>query len=83
MSSKRHLKLTKLVNIMETKAFKLLRNVKTRWISMINPTKRVIAKYRIKLFVKMGLDMPTNFQVVTNFDVLVGLDILLSHDVFS
>lgn len=52
--------------IMETKGLKLLRNVKTRWISMLNLTKRVIAKYMIKLLVKMGLDMPTNFQVVTN-----------------
>jgi hypothetical protein len=65
---------------METKGLKLLRNVKTRWISMLNPTKRVNAKYMIKLLVKMGLDMPTNFQVVTN---LADLDILLSHHVFS
>jgi hypothetical protein len=65
---------------METKGLKLLRNVKTRWISMLNPTKKVIAKYMIKLLVKMGLDMPKNFQVVTN---LADLDILLSHHVFS
>jgi hypothetical protein len=62
---------------METKGLKLLRNMKTRWISMLSPTKWVMAKYKT-LLMKMALDMDANSQATTNFEHLVDLDMLLS-----
>jgi hypothetical protein len=62
---------------METKGLKLLRNVKTRWISILSPTKRVMEKYK-SLLVKMALNMDVNFQPTTNFEHLVDLEVLLS-----
>jgi hypothetical protein len=74
-SPKRHVEFTKLVNIMETKGLKLLRNVKTRWDSMLSPTKWVMVEYKT-LLMKMALNMDANSQVATNFEHLVDLDML-------
>jgi len=41
---------------METKDNKMLRNVTTRWISMMSPVMRVLNEYKT-VIVKMGLDM--------------------------
>jgi hypothetical protein len=54
---KKHLEFTKLIKIMEIKG-KILWNIKTRWIFMINPIKHVLSKYRT-LIMKMALDVPT------------------------
>ncbi len=43
---------------METKSNKIIRNIKTSWISMINFIKWVMFKYRT-LFMKMALDTAT------------------------
>ncbi len=43
-SPKQHLEFIKLANIMETKRLKILRNVKTPWINMLEPLKRVMVK---------------------------------------
>jgi hypothetical protein len=40
-NSKKLLEFTKFVNFFETKGLKLLKNVKTRWISMLSPLKHV------------------------------------------
>lgn len=40
-----HTNLIKLVDVMETKGFKILRDVKTRWLSMISPVKCVMSEY--------------------------------------
>jgi hypothetical protein len=45
-SPKRHLEFTKLAVVMETKGLKIIRNIKTRWLSMLSPLKRVISEYR-------------------------------------
>jgi hypothetical protein len=45
-SPKHHLEFTKLVEIMEIEGQKAIRNVKTRWISMLAPLKRVGKKYK-------------------------------------
>jgi hypothetical protein len=55
---KRHLQFTKLAKIMETKGNKILRNTKTRWISMVNPIKHVLSEYHTFLM-KMAMDAPT------------------------
>jgi hypothetical protein len=48
-SSKRHLELQKLVELLEFKGKKILQNVKTRWISMLSPLKHVLSEYRFFL----------------------------------
>ncbi len=58
-SPKMHLECTKFVEILETKGNKILENVKTRWLLMLNPTKRMIVEYKT-LLAKMVLDKPTN-----------------------
>ena len=49
---KRHLDFQKLVELLESKGRKFLQNVKTRWISMLSPLKRVLSEFRT-LLVKM------------------------------
>jgi len=75
-SLKKHLEFTKLVEILETKGNKILQNVKTKWISMLNLTKRLMVEYRT-LLVKMTLDNPTNQQAKQNYEHLCDLQILL------
>jgi hypothetical protein len=45
----KHLEFLKLVEVMETKGLKILRNIKTRWISMLAPAVRVMNEYRMLL----------------------------------
>lgn len=54
-SPKRHLEFVKLAELMQSKGLKILKNVKTRWISMLSPAVRVMSEYRV-LIVKMSLD---------------------------
>jgi len=57
-SPKRHFEFTKLAKIMEIKGNKIMHNIKTSWISMINFIKRVLSKYHT-LFMKIALDAAT------------------------
>jgi hypothetical protein len=75
-SPKRHLEFTKLEKLMQIKGNKILRNVKIRWISMLNLAKKVTAKYRT-LLVKMALDSPTNQQAKLNYENLCDFQVLL------
>jgi len=52
-SPKRHLEFQKLADLMETEGLKMLRNVKTRWISLLDPLRRVLGEYKT-LIVKMS-----------------------------
>jgi hypothetical protein len=54
--------------LMETKRAKILKNVKTHWISMLSPTWRVMVEYRT-LLMKMTFDAPTNEKEKANFDL--------------
>lgn len=54
-SPKRHLEFQKLAEVLHSKGLKILKNIKTRWISMLSPAVRVMNKYRV-LFVKMQRD---------------------------
>jgi hypothetical protein len=58
-SLKKHLKFTKLVEILEMNGNKILQIVKARWISMLSLAKRLMAKYRTFL-VKMTLNNVIN-----------------------
>jgi uncharacterized membrane protein len=55
---------------------KILKNVKTRWISMLSFVQCVMAEYKT-LLVKMALDAPTNDKAKKNFDLLCDVQILL------
>jgi hypothetical protein len=54
-NTKQHLEFCKLVEILESKGNKLLKNIKTRWISMLSSCKRIFAKHKL-LVVKMVED---------------------------
>ncbi len=58
-SPKRHLEFQRLAQTLETKGNKILKNVKTRWMSMLDPLKRIMAKYH-PLFTMMQAD---NFTI--------------------
>ncbi len=75
-SPKRHLEFTKLAKLMEPKGAKILKNVKTRSISMLNPTWHVMVEYKT-LLVQMAFNVPTNNNVKANFDFFCDVQILL------
>jgi hypothetical protein len=52
LSPKKNIEFCKLTEVMETKGLKILRNIKTRWISMLSPAIQAMNKYRT-LLVKM------------------------------
>jgi len=43
---KHHLKVSKLVKSLKYKGNKLLKNIKTQWISMLSPSKSVLNEYK-------------------------------------
>jgi len=45
-SPKRHLQFQKLAELVETEGRHMLRNVKTRWLSLLDPLKRVMGEYQ-------------------------------------
>jgi hypothetical protein len=68
---------------MKTKRSKLEKNIKTKWISMLDPTKEVMVEY-YTLMVKMALDYLSNnsinlinFKMLFDIKVLYELEILL------
>jgi hypothetical protein len=44
-SPKRHLEFQRLTQTLETKVNKILKNVKIRWMSMLDPLKRIMVEY--------------------------------------
>jgi len=52
---KKHNEFQELAQLMETKGLKMLKNVKTRWVSLISPLWRVLSEYR-SLMAKMHAD---------------------------
>jgi hypothetical protein len=54
----------------------ILWNIKTRWISMINPIKDVLSKYHI-LIMKMAMDAPTIPSTKSNLSLLIYVETLL------
>jgi hypothetical protein len=81
-SPKCHLEFTKFVEIMEIKGLKVLQNVKTRWINMLAPLKRVGKKYKT-LIVKMAIDSgsvevaKTNLVNLCDVGIILGLPCIL------
>jgi hypothetical protein len=84
-SPKKHLEFVKLAELLNSKGNKILRNIKTRWLSMLAPVVRIMNEYR-PLLVKMskdaGVKKPTAlytkcFQHLTDIQVLLGLAAIL------
>jgi hypothetical protein len=79
---KKHLEFAKWVEIMEIKGNKILRNIKTKWISMFNLVKHVLFEY-CTLLMKMALDAPTisftksNLCLLINVEMLLGLNVVM------
>jgi hypothetical protein len=65
-----------MVKAMETKRFKILCNIKTKWIYMVVPSKVVLEEFKT-LLVKMVEDVVTNEYVVINYELLCDIEIVL------
>ena len=79
-SPKRHLELQKLAELLDSKGKKILQNIKTRWISMLSPLKRVLSEYRI-LLVKMYADQfvkPAIPAAKVNYELMADIKCLLT-----
>ena len=76
-SPKRHLEFVKLAEILETKGLKILRQVKTRWLSMMSPAIRVMNEYRT-LVVKMMEDQQDVESAKISFQHLIDVQIVIS-----
>jgi hypothetical protein len=70
------LKFVNLAKTLETKALKLLRNIKTCWISMLSLLKCVLGEYK-SLVVKMHIDALKIKLVRDNVDILCDLELVL------
>jgi hypothetical protein len=76
-SPKRHLEFVNLAEVLETKGLKILRQVKTRWLSMISPAIRVMNEYKT-LVVKMMEDQDDMESAKTSFHHLIDVQIVVS-----
>jgi len=76
LNLKKFLKFTMFAETLETKGLKLLRNVKTHWISMLSLLKHVLAKCK-SLVVKMHSDCEKIKSTHDNFELLCDLDLIL------
>lgn len=76
-----HLGFTKLAEIMETSGLKMLPTVRTRWISMFEPLKRILSEYKT-LIVKMSKDAIEESKATHNLMLLCDLSTLLALPCF-
>ncbi len=75
------MELSKLVKIMKTKGNKLEKKIKTKWISMLDPTKEVMVEY-CTLIVKMALDYLNNNSInLINFKMLFDIKVLYEVEI--
>jgi hypothetical protein len=49
-SPKRYMEFNKLAELTETKGLKMLKSVETRWVSLIEPVRRLLAEYRTLMY---------------------------------
>jgi hypothetical protein len=87
-SPKKHMEFLKLAEVMETKGLKILRNIKTQWISMLSPVVRIMNEYQT-LIIKMHQDTTLNnakqyvknatisYDHLADIQVVVGLAALM------
>jgi len=73
---KQHLDFYKLAKILESKGNKLLKNIKTRWISMLSPCKNFFVEYKL-LVVKMVEDNDHIENAKSNYKLLSNVEMFL------
>jgi hypothetical protein len=75
---KHHLEANKLAELLECKGNKIFKNIKTRWISMLSFSKKILNEYK-GLVIKMVEDnviidtTKTNYELLCNLEMLLGL----------
>jgi hypothetical protein len=74
-NSLKHLEFNKLIKILKNQSNKLMKNVKIRWVSILELTKRKMNEYCI-LVVKMVLDCACNNFANVNFKFLCDIEVL-------
>ena len=62
--------------MVETLRNHILRNMHTRWISTLSPTKRMFEEYK-PLLLKMYIDQHNNAQAKANLRLLCDMQLLL------
>jgi hypothetical protein len=77
VSPKRHLEFQKLAEVVETEGLKILKHVQTRWISLLEPLKRISAEYKT-LIVKFAQDAPKESGAKKNLTLLLDVATLLA-----
>jgi len=81
-SPKWHLEFVKLSEVIQIKGLKILKNIKTWWLSMLSPIVRVMNEYRM-LLMKMEQDSATTnitkicIDHLTDVQIVVGLACLM------
>lgn len=71
-SPQRHLKFQKLAELMESKGLKLLNQLKTQWISLLEPLRRLLTEYRV-VIAKMLADVHDNESAEVWLDNICSL----------
>ena len=77
VSPKRCNEYQKIAEVMETSGLKILQNVATCWISMLEPLKRVLGEYKMQI-VKMAQDAAEESKVAHNLSLLCDVHTLLA-----
>jgi len=75
-SPKRFSEFRMLAELTETKGLKLLRNVQTRWVSLIEPLRRLLSEYRTLIY-KMTADLHDNNKAEVRCSLLLCLLVCL------
>jgi hypothetical protein len=71
-SPKRHLEFMKLAEVVETEGLKMLNKVQTRWISLLEPLKRICGEYKT-LIIKFAEDATQESGAKKNLSLLLDL----------
>jgi hypothetical protein len=65
-----------LAEIIESRGLKILKNIQTRWISMLAPSKKLVFEYKF-VVMKMSKDLPTNPVVAINYELFCDVKTLM------
>ena len=76
-SPKRHLEFIKLAKVVETEGLKILNKVQTRWISLLEPLKRICGEYKT-LIVKFAIDASHESGAWKHLSLLLDIATLLA-----
>jgi regulator of sigma D len=76
-SPKWYLEFSKLTEVVETSGLKILGNVKTRWILLLEPMKHVLLEYKT-LIVKMNNDAGKESKAAQNLSCFCDVHTLLA-----